>query len=138
MKIIVLFRLFTLASKLSLLLVPCDFVQGIEKQETQIPGVTNLLYANAPVRMSDVSEKEEQINGNTITARPTSEDYLKEEEIDDDDIHVDESDEPDASGEADNTYYNIGGKRVAVAKLAEYINHKTQGELFNDFEVSTG
>ena len=88
--------------------------------------------------MSDVSEKEEQINGNTIPARPTSEDYLKEEEIDEDDIHVVGSEEPDASGEADNTYYNIGGKRVAVAKLAEYIKHKTQGELCNDFEVSKG
>ena len=85
--------------------------------------------------MSDVSEKEEVTNGNSTKVRPTSEDYLKEVELDDDD-KVDD-DEADAAGRVDDTYYNIGGQRIAVAKLAEYIKQKAKETLLNDFEVST-
>ena len=94
----------------------------------------NLVYANTAVRMSDVSVKDEVINAQTTPARPTSVDYLKEIE-DDEDITVDD-DEADANVVADDTYYNIGGQRVAVAKLAEYIKNKSLEDLLKDFEVN--
>ena len=108
---------------------------GIDKQDFEIHGVTNLVYANTLVRMSDVSEQDEVINNNTVSAKPTSEDYHKEVELDDNDKLEDE--EADATGKVDDTYYNIGGQRVAVAKLAEYIKHKSKEDLLNEFEVST-
>ena len=93
------------------------------------------MYANTLMRMSDVSEKDEVINGNTVSARPTSEDHLKEVELDDNDKVEDKED--DSTGKVDDTYYNIGGQRVTVAKLADYIKHKSKEDLLNDFEVST-
>ena len=84
--------------------------------------------------MSDVSEKDEVININTTPARPTSVDYLEEAEMCDG--NKEDDNEADVSGFDDDTYYNIGGQRVAVAKLAEYIKNKTQEVLLNDFEVS--
>ena len=84
--------------------------------------------------MSDVSEKDEVINVNTTSARPTSVDYLEEVEIDDD--NQEDSNAADVSGMTDDTYYNIGGQRVAVVRLAEYIKNKSQEDLLNDFEVS--
>ena len=84
--------------------------------------------------MSDVSEKDEVINVNTTPARPTSVDYLKELEMGDG--NTEDNGEAGASSVADDTYYNIGGQRVAVARLAEYMKNKSQEDLFNDFEVS--
>ena len=112
----------------------CFVVIGIEKENAEIAGVTNIVYDNTAVRMSDVSEKDIVINVNTTTARPTSVDYLEEVEIGDDNKR--DSGEAGASGMADDTYYNIAGQRVAVARLAEYIKNKSQEDIFNDFEVS--
>ena len=100
----------------------------------KINAVTNRVYANAPIRMSDVSENDESIDLITTPARPTSVDYLREIEIDEENQMDD--DEADATGVADDTYYNIGGQRVAVARLADYIKNKSKDDLLNDFEVS--
>ena len=84
--------------------------------------------------MSDVSDKDEVISVNTAPARPTSVDYLEEVEIGDD--NEEDNGEAGASSIADDTYYIIGGQRVAVARLAEYIKNKSHGDLLKDFEVS--
>ena len=101
---------------------------GIVKENVEISGVTSRLYVNTAVPMSEMSgkEKEEIIVINMTQSRPTSVDYLARKAGDDD---------ADASGVADDTYYNIAGQRVAVARLAEYIKNKSQEDLFNDFEV---
>ena len=48
-----------------------------------------------------------------------------------------QDDEETIIGRAENTYSNVGGKRVAVENLAEYIKHKSQKDLFKEFSVST-
>ena len=48
-----------------------------------------------------------------------------------------QDDEETIIGRAENTYSNVGGKRVAVENLAEYIKHKSQTEMFKEFNVST-
>ena len=112
-------------------------VTGIVKENVEISGVTSRLYVNTAVRMSEVSrkEKEEIIVINRTHVRPTSVDYLNK--IEDDEKRKVDDDDADASGVADDTYYNVAGQRVAVARLAEYIKTKSKEDLFNDFEVST-
>ena len=109
-------------------------VTGIAKQNVEISGVTSRLYANNAVPMSEVSGKEKKdiIVINRTQARPTRVDHLKEIEGGEER----KVDDGDASGVADDTYYNIAGQRVAVARLAGYIKNKSQEDLFNDFEVS--
>ena len=111
-------------------------VTGIEEENIEICGGVKRLYVDTAVCMSDVSEKEKQeiIVINRTQGRPTSVDYLKE--IEDDEDRKSGDDDAGASGMANDTYYNIAGQRVAVARLAEYIKNKSQEDLFNDFEVS--
>ena len=52
-------------------------------------------------------------------------------------FNIIQDDEETIIGRAENTYSNVGGKRFAVENLAEYIKHKSQKDLFEEFSVST-
>ena len=93
--------------------------------------VTTAFYDNES--MLDVSSNKEAVE---ISNMHSCSEVCLKEETEKNERCVIEAYENAAKGNVDNTYCNLCDKRVAVEKLAEYLNQKTPEELLSDFDVS--
>ena len=80
------------------------------------------------------TENRDGLNAIEMQPRATNSYYINEVEIDENDAT--QHDGLDVNRAVDNTYGNVGGKRVAVENLAEYVKHKSLEEMLNEYGVS--
>ena len=79
-------------------------------------------------------ERRDGLNDIEMQPRATNSYYVNEVEIDENDVA--QHDDTEVNRAVDNTYGNVGGKRVAVENLADYVKHKSLEEMLNEYGVS--